>query len=159
MNRIAIFATAVAIAAVPAAVGLAGNASFAQGVSVRVPAHALLLSDDGSTHRAEPGDDRSATPTTTPSASATSDDKGGQSAHAEPGDDKGGSSAHAEPGDDKGGSTKATRTSDDGSHHSSSGATRSASASPSDDKGGHSGSGSSGSGSHGGGSNDGSGHK
>ena len=131
MNRIAIFATAVAIAAVPAAIGLAGNASFAQGVSVRVPAHAILLSDDGTTPDAEPGDDGSATatPTAAPSASATSDDRGGATAEAEPGDDNGGQSAHAEPGDDKGGSTKGTRTSDDGSHHSSSSAKPTASAS------------------------------
>ncbi len=154
MNRIAIFATAVAIAAVPAAIGLAGNASFAQGVSVRVPAHAILLSDDGTTLSAEPGDDSRATPSTTPIV----DDKGGQSAHAEPGDDKGGQGAHAEPGDDKGASQQATRTSDDGTHHSSSTATRVASASPSDDKGGHSGGGSSATGRHGG-SNDGSGHQ
>ena len=98
MNRIAIFATAVAIAAVPAAIGLAGNASFAQGASVRVPAQAVLLGDDGSSPSAEPGDDRSSTPSATPSstpsasrsASATPDDKGGETQHAEPGDDKGG---------------------------------------------------------------------
>ena len=110
MNRIAIFATAVAIAAVPAAIGLAGNASFAQGVSVRVPAHAILLSDDGTTPDAEPGDDGSATatPTAAPSASATSDDRGGATAEAEPGDDNGGQRASSTPA------------SDDGTHHSSS---------------------------------------
>ena len=141
MSRLTIFVTAVAIAAVPAAFGQAGNSSFAQGVPVRVPAHATLLSDDGTTPSAEPGDDRSATPSATPGA-----------------DDRGGATAHAEPGDDKGGVATTAKASDDATRHPSSSATRTASASPSDDKGGHSGSGSSGSGRHGG-SNDGSGHQ
>jgi hypothetical protein len=109
MKRIIITAAALA-AAIPASLGLMGNASFAQSVQVRVPAHAILLpaqskhveiGDDhgGLSAHVEPGDDKGG-------ASAhvePGDDKGGASAHVEPGDDKGGATAHVEPGDDKGG--------------------------------------------------------
>ena len=68
MKRLITFSVVAAAAAVPAVFGLAGNASFAQTVPVRVPAQAQLV-----------------------------DDKGGQSTHIEPGDDKGGQSTHIEP--------------------------------------------------------------
>jgi len=83
MKRIIITAAAL-VAAIPASLGLMGNASFAQSVPVRVPAHATLLGVPSK--HIEIGDD-----------------KGGLTAHAEPGDDKGGASTHVESGDDKGG--------------------------------------------------------
>ncbi len=70
MNRLTLFAAGAALALVPAAVGLTGNSSFAEGVAVRVPAQATLGSDDITPE-----------PTTTTTA------------HAEPGDDRGGSSS------------------------------------------------------------------
>ena len=109
MKRILITA-AVLVAAVPASLGLIGNASFAQSVQVRVPAHAILL-DDQNKH-IEIGDD-----------------KGGASTHVESGDDKGGASTHVKSGDDKGGA----------STHVESGHVRSAATThvePGDDKGG-----------------------
>jgi hypothetical protein len=128
MNRIVIAATAATIAFVPAAIGFAGS-SFAQGLT----GQSTSVTDDkgGQTRHAEPGDDRGTDVTATPSASATTDDKGGLTKHVEPGDDnggatevgddKGGATKHAEPGDDNGGQrTSATRSSDDGTHHSSS---------------------------------------
>jgi len=96
MKRIIITAAAL-VAAIPASLGLMGNASFAQSVPVRVPAHATLLGDPSK--HIEIGDDNGG-------ASAhleSGDDKGGASAHLESGDDKGGASTHVSPGDDKGG--------------------------------------------------------
>ena len=61
MKRLLIFTAAAVAAAVPAITGLAGNASFAQSVPVRVPAQVA--------------------------AAQAADDKGGQSKHVEPGDD------------------------------------------------------------------------
>ena len=83
MKRILITA-AVLVAAVPASLGLIGNASFAQSVQVRVPAHAILL-DDQNKH-IEIGDD-----------------KGGASTHVESGHVRSAATTHVEPGDDKGG--------------------------------------------------------
>jgi hypothetical protein len=74
MKRFFAFGLAAAVAAVPAVVGLAGNASFAHSVPVQVPAHVQSI-----------------------------DDRGGQTRTAEPGDDKGGQTRTAEPGDDRGG--------------------------------------------------------
>ncbi len=92
MKRLLIFTAAAVAAAVPAITGLAGNASFAQSVPVRVPAQvaAAQAADDngGQTKHVEPGDDN-----------------GGATKHAEPGDDNGGATTHAEPGDDNGGAT------------------------------------------------------
>jgi hypothetical protein len=83
MKRIIITGAAL-LAAIPASLGLIGNASFAQTVPVRVPSQATPVG--GQSKHIEIGDD-----------------KGGLSAHVEPGDDKGGLSTHVEPGDDKGG--------------------------------------------------------
>lgn len=83
MKRIIISAAAF-LAVIPASLGLMGNASFAQSVPVRVPAHATLV---GSQREHLEIDDH----------------KGGLSTHFEFGDDKGGLSTHAESGDDKGG--------------------------------------------------------
>jgi hypothetical protein len=87
MKRLLIFTAAAVVAAVPAITGLAGNASFAQSVPVRVPAQVA--------------------------AAQAADDKGGQTKHAEPGDDNGGQTEHAEPGDD----TSGKHGQDDGSGH------------------------------------------
>ncbi len=73
MKRIVIAAAAL-LAVVPASLGLIGNASFAQNIPVSVPSQASVLND-----------------------------KGGMTAHLEPGDDNSGRSAPAEPGEHKGG--------------------------------------------------------
>jgi hypothetical protein len=95
MKRIIITAAAL-VAAIPASLGLMGNASFAQSVPVRVPAHATLLGDQSK--HLEIGDDKGGLSTHLESG----DDKAGASAHLEPGDDKGGASTPVAPGDDKG---------------------------------------------------------
>jgi hypothetical protein len=79
MKRSIVTAGVILLAAVPASMGLIGNASFAKSVPVRVPSQATVL-----------------------------DDKGGLRKHVEPGDDKGGLTKHVEPGDDKGGLRKTT---------------------------------------------------
>ncbi|MFJ6651207.1 hypothetical protein ACIQLJ_00255 [Microbacterium sp. NPDC091313] len=83
-KRILLGAGALALAAVPAVVGLWGNASFAESVPVRVPA-------SGQVATAPP----SASPTAAPAAStpAQVDDNGGdvpRDERVEPGDDRGG---------------------------------------------------------------------
>jgi hypothetical protein len=111
MKRLALYAVLVAAALVPATTGLLANASFSQEVPVRTPPQAQLLVDDG------PSATSSATPTTSPSPSATT-------RHAEPGDDHGGDRDRTttrtdEPGDDHGGDRDRgsdDRGSDDGSH-------------------------------------------
>jgi hypothetical protein len=98
MKRI-IITGAVLLAVVPTSLGLIANASFAQSAPSVVPTHSTVLDDRGGlTAHLEPGDDR-----------------GGLTAHAEPGDDRGGLTAHAEPGDDRGGRHGG---SDDGPGHS-----------------------------------------
>ena len=87
MKKLLIAAAVAAAAAVPGVIGLAGNASFAQGVPVQVPAGASTIDDHG--RHAEPGDDRGR-------HAEPGDDRG---RHAEPGDDRG---QRAEPGDDRG---------------------------------------------------------
>jgi hypothetical protein len=74
MKRLIITAGAVLLVAVPASVGLVGNASFAQSVPAGVPSHAVVV-----------------------------DDNGGQSRHLQVGDDNGGLRKHAKVGDDNGG--------------------------------------------------------
>jgi len=96
MKRIIITAAAL-VAAIPASLGLMGNASFAQSVPVRVPAHATLLPDPN--RHVEIGDDKGGASTHVESG----DDKGGASTHVESGDDKGGASASVSSGGDKGG--------------------------------------------------------
>jgi hypothetical protein len=96
MKRIIITAAAL-VAAIPASLGLMGNASFAQSVPVRVPAHATLLGDPSK--HIEIGDDNGGSSAHLESG----DDNGGSSAHLKSGDDKGGASTHVAPRDDKGG--------------------------------------------------------
>jgi hypothetical protein len=168
MNRLLIVFAATAVAAVPAAFGLAGNVSFAQGVDVRIPASATLvpLTDDhgGDSGSSEPGDDRggaSTSSTSAPLISATpsSSPRSGEdraSTSAEPGDDHGGSRSPAsEPGDDNGGQSSHSEPADDHGGHT--GSTTPSPSTSSDDSGGHSSGDGSGSG-HGGGDG-GSGHQ
>jgi hypothetical protein len=87
MKGILITAGAALLVAVPAAMGLVGNTSFAQSVPVRVPAQARVLYDDHGGQRAtsttEPGDDhggkssKGTTEPPTPTA-RSGDDHGGQ---------------------------------------------------------------------------------
>ncbi len=125
MKRLLTFAVVTIVAAVPAVIGLAGNPSFAESVPVRVPATAQTVAaqtvaaahatptttDDkgGQTKHPEPGDHRGGGAKARPSASPTTS----SSAHPEPGDDKGGLAAHPEPGDDKGGTTQHAEPGDD----------------------------------------------
>jgi hypothetical protein len=110
MKRTLITISAAVLAAVPATVGLSGNASFAQGVPVRMPSPVMVAQDKGAPAKhAEPGDDKGGRA----KHAEPGDDKGGRAKHAEPGDDKGGRGKHAEPGDDKG-----AHGGDDGSTHS-----------------------------------------
>jgi len=106
MKRIIITAAAL-VAAIPASLGLMGNASFAQSVPVRVPAHATLLPDPN--RHVEIGDDNGGAGTHVESG----DDKGGAGTHVESGDDKGGASTHVESGDDKGGASTHVESGDD----------------------------------------------
>lgn len=112
MKRLVITAGIAVAAAVPAALGLIGNASFAQSVPVHVPERATLLDDRGS-----------AIPTIPSMLTVAADDHGGlrsslsssapstrtpgptTSAAPEVGDDNGGllSAPESEPGDDNGG--------------------------------------------------------
>jgi hypothetical protein len=56
MKRLIVCSVTAAVAAIPAIFGLAGNASFAQSVPVRVPAQAQLVDDKGcQTRHVEPG--------------------------------------------------------------------------------------------------------
>jgi len=93
MRRLILTAGAALLVAVPAALGLVGNTSFAQSVPVRIPAQATLVDDTGSEHPGEPAE--------------KGDDKGGQrpAGSTEPGDDKGGPHPARTTGtvDDKGG--------------------------------------------------------
>src|SRR3954454_10075584 len=107
MKRTLITIGAAVLAAVPATVGLSGNASFAHSVPVRTPSQVTAAQHQGgAAKQAEPGDDKAGR--RVPARAATSvDDKGGRAMHAEPGDDdRGGSAKHIEPGDDRGGSAK-----------------------------------------------------
>jgi hypothetical protein len=149
MKRTTITLAALLAALVPAAVGLWGNASFSQAVPVRVPASAQVVTptspattaDDhgGDTprdQRTEPGDDRddrSATSTSTPTGTRTTeagDDHGGDTPRdqrTEPGDDRdagsGGSGSGGSgsgPGDNSGpGSSSSSSRSDDHGGHGS----------------------------------------
>jgi hypothetical protein len=103
MRGILITAGAALLVAVPAAMGLVGNTSFAQSVPVRVPAQARVLYDDHGGQRptttTEPGDDHGGQrPTTTT-------DHGGQGASGTKS-----SSSTTRPGDDHGGSRPTTAT-------------------------------------------------
>src|SRR3954447_5795977 len=64
MKRLLFFTGAAMLAAVPAAVGLAGNPSLSPSVPVDPPSQAVVLDDHGGATdrdlRTEPGDDRAA---------------------------------------------------------------------------------------------------
>jgi hypothetical protein len=77
-NRILLGAGALVVVAIPAVLGLWGNASFAESVPVRVPTQAVTVTPSPST----------------PSPSPSSDDNGGdvqRDDRTEPGDDRDGS--------------------------------------------------------------------
>ena len=88
MKRIVIGSAAIALAAVPAAVGLWGNASFSQAVPVRVPASAQVVTvtapasvddhggDRPRDQRTEPGDDRDSSGRGSSNSGPGSDDSG-----------------------------------------------------------------------------------
>jgi hypothetical protein len=106
MKRIHLYGVAIAMALVPAVLGLWGNASFSQNVPVRTPTSATTsqptgASGDGARHDASddrsggPGHDRSGPRTASPTGNATAaDDHGrvGRRHESEPerGDDRGG---------------------------------------------------------------------
>lgn len=126
-NRILLGAGALVVVAVPAVLGLWGNASFAESVPVRVPTQAVTStpspSESADDHggdvsrddRTEPGDDRDVqggnTPSTSPSPSPSADHHGGDDNGADDngtddngtddvGDDHGGSSGSDDSGSD-----------------------------------------------------------
>jgi len=130
MKRVIISAVVAAAVAVPAVIGLWGNASFSQAVPVRAPVSGQVVAPaPGSTPgtvddnggdtprdlRTEPGDDRdvqgtppqpSSSPSPSPAVPGV-DDHGGDTPRdqrVEPGDDRGGSdSSSGGGGDDHGG--------------------------------------------------------
>ena len=121
-NRILLGAGALVVVAVPAVLGLWGNASFAESVPVRVPTQAVTStpspSESADDHggdvsrddRTEPGDDRDVqggtSPSTSPSPSPSADDHGGDDNGTDDngtndvGDDHGGSSGSDDSGSD-----------------------------------------------------------
>ena len=99
MKRIIIATGAALLAAIPAAIGLVGNTSFAQSVPVRVPSQAKVVDDNGGLRA--------------PGATEPGDDNGGLTTHVEPGDDNGGLTTHVEPVDDNGGLTTHVEPGDD----------------------------------------------
>lgn len=123
-NRILLGAGALVVVAVPAVLGLWGNASFAESVPVRVPTQAVTStpspSESADDHggdvsrddRTEPGDDRDVqggnTPSTSPSPSPSADDHGGD----DNGTDDNGTD---DIGDDHGGSSSGGGSDDSGS--------------------------------------------
>ncbi|WP_144877301.1 hypothetical protein [Microbacterium sp. 1.5R] len=126
-KRILWSAGALLLVAMPAVIGLWGNASFAQSVPVRVPTSGQVSSpaptvapgptatpssspgvdDHGGDvprdERTEPGDDRDVQGGTVPAPAPTADDRGGdvpRDERTEPGDDRGGSGGDDHGGDD-----------------------------------------------------------
>ncbi|KRD45299.1 hypothetical protein ASE38_15145 [Cellulomonas sp. Root930] len=99
MKRMIVFTAAAALAAIPAAAGLAGNSSLRPSVPVDPPTQAVVVDDRGGLtdrdDRTEPGDDRVVqggvpSPSASPSAT-TVDDHGGsidRDDRVEPGDDR-----------------------------------------------------------------------
>jgi hypothetical protein len=112
-NRILLGAAALVLVAVPAVVGLWGNASFAGSVPVPVPASGEVVTPAPST---------APTPSTAPSPS---DDRGGEKPRddrVEPGDDRDGDrdgGGSTSGGDDRGHDDRSSddRSGDDGGHH------------------------------------------
>lgn len=136
-NRILLGAGALVVVAVPAVLGLWGNASFAESVPVRVPTQAVTSTPSPSESaddrggdvprddRTEPGDDRDVqggtSPSTSPSPSPSADDHGGDDNGT---DDNGtGDNGTDDVGDDHGGSGSEDSGSDDssGDEHGGSG--------------------------------------
>lgn len=81
MKRLSLYLSAIALALVPAAIGLLGNASFSEAVPVRVPPSAQVAATTSPTPNAS----------SSPSGSATSDDEGGRTdrdCRTEAGDDR-----------------------------------------------------------------------
>jgi hypothetical protein len=113
MKRMIVFTAAAALAAIPAAAGLAGNTSLSRSVPVDAPTQAVVVDDRGGLtdrdDRTEAGDDRTvqgdaASPSATPSVDSSPevvDDHGGltdRDDRTEVGDDRavnGGTSAPA----------------------------------------------------------------
>ncbi|MEP6797346.1 MAG: hypothetical protein ABI890_04320, partial [Lapillicoccus sp.] len=95
MKRPLAYAAAILVSAVPAVIGLWGNASFSQAVPVRVPASAQLATTGTGT----PSPSSSGTPSTSPTDLPGTDDHGGDrpagTRSPEPGDDHGGSPGSA----------------------------------------------------------------
>lgn len=138
-NRILLGAGALVVVAVPAVLGLWGNASFAESVPVRIPTQAVTTTavptpspsesvddhggDVSRDDRTEPGDDRdeqggtgpssAPSPGSSPSPSPSVDDHGGDDGGSDDhgGDDNGGDDSGS---DDHGGSDD--RGGDDGGH-------------------------------------------
>lgn len=156
MKRTTITLAALLAALVPAAVGLWGNASFSQAVPVRVPASAEVVTpsptvddhggDTSRDQRTEPGDDRSATSTRTPTSPRTTeagDDHGGDTPRddrTEPGDDRDSTSGHSgssSNSDSNSGSNSGSGSSSGSGSGSGSSGSRSDDRSGTDDHGGH----------------------
>lgn len=118
-KQIILGAGALALAAVPAVIGLWGNSSFAESVPVRVPESGQIatpaptvsttpsaspsVDDHGDVprdQRVEPGDDRDVqgVAPTVPAAPVTTDDRGGDDQRVEPGDDRGANSGSGSSG-------------------------------------------------------------
>jgi uncharacterized membrane protein YgcG len=127
MKRIVIAAAVVAAVALPAVIGLWGNASFSQAVPVRAPASGQVVA---------PSPSPSLTPTPSPSPSSTAgtiDDHGGdvpRDQRVEPGDDRGGS-------DSSGSGSSGSGSSGSGSSGSGSSGSGSSGDDGADDHGGH----------------------
>jgi hypothetical protein len=144
MKRILIGAAVAALVAVPAAIGLWGNASFSQEVPVRAPASGQVVApsptpgdspsgidDNGGDiprdQRTEVGDDRDvqgASPAPAPApnvAPSGADDNGGDTSRdqrTEPGDDHGGSGSSGSGSSGSGSSGDDSGGDDDGGHGS-----------------------------------------
>lgn len=127
MKRPRAYTAAILVSAVPAVVGLWGNAAFSQAVPVRVPASAQLATTGTPASRSTPS------PSSSPTGIPSVDDQGGNrpsgTRTTESGDDKSRNrgatapSATASPPDDHGGSGSSGSYggSDDAAGHSSGG--------------------------------------
>jgi uncharacterized membrane protein YgcG len=130
MKRIVIAAAVVAAVALPAVIGLWGNASFSQAVPVRAPASGQVVAPSPSL-----------TPTPSPSPSSTAgtiDDHGGdvpRDQRVEPGDDRGGSESSGSGSSGSGSSGSGS--SGSGSSGSGSSGSGSSGDDSADDHGGH----------------------
>lgn len=122
MKRILLGAIVLTVAAVPAVVGLWGNASFSQAVPIRVPASGQVMTPSPSPslqtpddkggdvprdQRTEPGDDRDIQgESTTPSASPSIvDDHGGSESESGSSESSDSSGSSGSSGSDSSGST------------------------------------------------------